>query len=249
MPVSSMYAIASLLDFCDTVEVELINATWCWRCGEALIVEINAQVALFRDLLIHIGQPRDCPELREKIRKLRRTCVDACRHTCQLLLPQVRSAVAEGIPADNPHLVLLFFISQLLLRELAKCRRLVQVVPMDMSGLYENRPGPSNLGNVISQILLCKTITPDFNQEELCSIAKDSQDVLRLLQDMQEYLPRQEAGTERNSALQEAEGSRSGGGAGGAGGGQWSRKRRRRSSSLYKNVGSLCCLCSRPNYL
>ncbi|XP_049762427.1 uncharacterized protein LOC126088336 [Schistocerca cancellata] len=119
-------------------------------------------------------------------------------------------AVAEGIPADNPHLVLLFFISQLLLRELAKCRRLVQVVPMDMSGLYENRPGPSNLGNVISQILLCKTITPDFNQEELCSIAKDSQDVLRLLQDMQEYLPRQEAGTERNSALQEAEGSRSG---------------------------------------
>lgn len=46
------------------------------------------------------------------------------------------SAVAEGIPADNPHLVLLFFMSQLFLRELAKCHRLVQVIPMDMSGYY-----------------------------------------------------------------------------------------------------------------
>lgn len=46
------------------------------------------------------------------------------------------SAVAEGIPADNPHFVLLFFIAQLFLRELAKCHRLVQVIPMDMSGYY-----------------------------------------------------------------------------------------------------------------
>ncbi|KAJ9588665.1 hypothetical protein L9F63_018025, partial [Diploptera punctata] len=56
-----------------------------------LIVEINSQVALFRDLLIHVGQAKDSPELREKIRKLRRTVVDACRHTSQILLPQVRS--------------------------------------------------------------------------------------------------------------------------------------------------------------
>ncbi|KAK7868272.1 hypothetical protein R5R35_013869 [Gryllus longicercus] len=195
-----------------------------------LIVEINAQVALFRDLLIHIGQPRDCPELREKIRKLRRTCVDACRHTSQLLLPQMRSAVAEGIPADNPHFVLLFFIAQLFLRELAKCHRLVQVVPMDMSGFYENRPGPSNLGNVISQILLCKTITPDFNAEELCSISKDSQDVGRIVQEMQEYMPQQENSTERNEALV-AEDARS----------PWARK-------FYKNVGSFCCI-RRPSYL
>lgn len=46
------------------------------------------------------------------------------------------SAVAEGIPADNPHFVLLFFIAQLFLRELAKCHRLVQVIPMDMTGYY-----------------------------------------------------------------------------------------------------------------
>lgn len=54
-----------------------------------LIVEINSQVALFRDLLIHIGQSKDCPELREKVRKLRRSCVEACKHTTQLILPQV----------------------------------------------------------------------------------------------------------------------------------------------------------------
>ncbi|XP_069671996.1 uncharacterized protein dcma isoform X1 [Periplaneta americana] len=200
-----------------------------------LIVEINSQVALFRDLLIHVGQARDCPELREKIRKQRRTVVDACRHTSQLLLPQVRSAVAEGIPADNPHFVLLFFIAQLFLRELAKCHRLVQVIPMDMASYYENRPGPSNLGNVISQILLCKQITPDFRQEELCSITKDSQDVRKMVQDMQEFMPQQENNTERNQALTED-----------IGGHQWTKKNR--SSSFYKNMGSFCCIC-RPNYL
>ncbi|XP_063928790.1 uncharacterized protein LOC135141537 isoform X1 [Zophobas morio] len=199
-----------------------------------LIIDINGQVALFRDLLIHIGQTRDCPELREKIRKLRRSCVEACKHTSQLILPQLRSAVAEGIPADNPHLVLLFFMSQLFLRELTKCHRLVQIIPMDMSGYYDNRAGPSNLGNVISQILLCKQITPDFNQEELCSISKDSQEIGKLLKEMQEYMPKQENNLEKSIALTEDLTS------------QWTNKRRR--NSLYKNMGLLCCV-RRPNYL
>lgn len=56
----------------------------------------------------------------------------------------------------------------------------------------ENRAGPSNLGNVISQILLCKQITPDFNQEELCSISKDSAEISKILKEMQEYMPKQE---------------------------------------------------------
>lgn len=59
--------------------------------------------------------------------------------------------------------------------------------------IAENRAGPSNLGNVISQILLCKTIAPDFNQEEICSIAKDSQELSRLLSEMQEFLPTQDS--------------------------------------------------------
>lgn len=62
----------------------------------------------------------------------------------------------------------------------------------DFHVITDNRAGPSNLGNVISQILLCKQITPDFNQEELCSITKDSQEIAKLLSDMQEYTPNQE---------------------------------------------------------
>lgn len=46
------------------------------------------------------------------------------------------SAVAEGILTDNPHLVLLFYLSQLFLRELIKSHRLIQVIRMDMSGYY-----------------------------------------------------------------------------------------------------------------
>lgn len=56
----------------------------------------------------------------------------------------------------------------------------------------ENRAGPSNFGNVISQILLCKQINPDFHQEELCSISKDSQEISKLLSEMQEFMPKQE---------------------------------------------------------
>lgn len=56
----------------------------------------------------------------------------------------------------------------------------------------DNRAGPSNLGNVISQILLCKQITPDFNQEELHSITKDSQEINKILSEMQEYIPQQD---------------------------------------------------------
>uniref|UniRef100_A0A1B0DGP5 Uncharacterized protein n=1 Tax=Phlebotomus papatasi TaxID=29031 RepID=A0A1B0DGP5_PHLPP len=52
-------------------------------------------------------------------------------------------AVSEGIVADNPHLVLLFYLSQLFLRELIKSYRLVQVIPMDMSGYYETCSSPA----------------------------------------------------------------------------------------------------------
>uniref|UniRef100_A0A182M1S9 Uncharacterized protein n=1 Tax=Anopheles culicifacies TaxID=139723 RepID=A0A182M1S9_9DIPT len=118
------------------------------------------------------------------------TSFDRLPHVYQLM---IIIAIAEGILTDNPHLVLLFYLAQLFLRELIKSHRLVQVIPMDMSGYYENRAGPSNLGNVISQILLCKQITPDFNQEELCSITKDSQEIARILQELQEFMPQQES--------------------------------------------------------
>ncbi|XP_072944722.1 uncharacterized protein dcma isoform X2 [Epargyreus clarus] len=203
--------------------------------ASSLITEINVQLALFRDLLIHIGQPHDCPELRERVRRLRRACVEATKQTSQLVLPTCKKSTNEGC-AEQPQLVLLYFMSQLLLRELAKCHRLVQLVPMDMTSYYENRAGPSNFGNVISQILLCKQITPDFNQEELCSIAKDTQEITRIVGDIQEYLPQQENLThlESNVALKGDDVN-----------GLWKNKRR---GSLYKGMGVLCCM-SRPNYL
>ncbi|XP_050666308.1 uncharacterized protein LOC126966353 [Leptidea sinapis] len=203
----------------------------------ALIADINVQLALFRDLLIHIGQPTDCPELRERVRRLRRTCVEATKQTCQLVLPTCKKTSGERDGcAEQPQLVLLYFMSQQLLRELAKCHRLVQLMPIDMSSYYENRAGPSNFGNVISQILLCKQITPDFNQEELCSIAKDTQEITRIFSDIQEYLPQHESLNQLESsiALKGDEVS-----------GLWRNKRR---GSLYKSMGVLCCV-SRPNYL
>uniref|UniRef100_A0ABD2W3S7 Syntaxin N-terminal domain-containing protein n=1 Tax=Trichogramma kaykai TaxID=54128 RepID=A0ABD2W3S7_9HYME len=109
----------------------------------AKIHEINSQIAQFRDQLLTIGQSRDCPELREKIRKTRRDCVNACKKASEMVLPQMRSAMESGIPADSPNLVLLFFLAQLFLRELHKSKNLVRVVPMDMTGYFgEEQVGP-----------------------------------------------------------------------------------------------------------
>ena len=56
-----------------------------------MLVDINTQVASFRDMLIHIGHEKhDCPELRVQIRKTRRSCVDSCTKMSKLLLPQLK---------------------------------------------------------------------------------------------------------------------------------------------------------------
>lgn len=56
-----------------------------------------------------------------------------------------------------------------------------------------SKSGPSNIGNVISSILLCKPITPNFNEEELCSIRKDSAEISALVAELQEFMPQSEA--------------------------------------------------------
>ena len=55
-----------------------------------IIFDINVQIAVFRDLLIHVGTTKDAPELREKIRRVRMQCVEGCQQTNNQLLPQVK---------------------------------------------------------------------------------------------------------------------------------------------------------------
>ncbi|EDW77771.2 uncharacterized protein Dwil_GK24665 [Drosophila willistoni] len=158
------------------------------RDPQKLIMEINCQVAQFREMLIYIGQARDSPELREKIRKLRRTCLEACKNTAHLITPQSRHCLSS--PSERSHLTLLYHLIQQFQNELVKSHRLIELVPLDMTDYYApSRTAPSNLGNVLSQILLCKQINPDFQQEELCSITKDSQELSELLDQMQVHLP------------------------------------------------------------
>ncbi|XP_061399395.1 uncharacterized protein LOC133335105 [Musca vetustissima] len=90
---------------------------------------------------------------------------------------------------DTSHATLLYQLLQLFTNELLKCYRLIQIIPMDMSKLYENRSRPTNFGNVLGQLLLCKQIAPDFNQEELCSIVKALEDIKLLITELKKYLP------------------------------------------------------------
>ena len=67
--------------------------------SKQMIGELNGLVAQFRQLLITIGQPKDSPEVREKIRRFRRQCVESCKHTNQLLLPQIHRWVIDVVSA------------------------------------------------------------------------------------------------------------------------------------------------------
>lgn len=74
----------------------------------------------------------------------------------------------------------------------------MDVASLTTQSLYrvtESRAGPSYIGNVVSQILLCKQIRPDFNEEELCSIRKDSEEIGQLIAELQEFMPQSEADT------------------------------------------------------
>ena len=53
-------------------------------------MELNICVALFRDLLLDVGSGKDCPELRERIRKVRMAAVDEVIKTNISLLPHIK---------------------------------------------------------------------------------------------------------------------------------------------------------------
>ena len=51
---------------------------------------LNLQVALFRDLLLDVGGPKDGPSLREKVRRVRLGAVEAVARTYQAFLPHIK---------------------------------------------------------------------------------------------------------------------------------------------------------------
>ena len=56
-----------------------------------MLIDINTQVASFRDMLIHIGHDKhDQPELRAQIRKTRRACVESCIKVARMILPHLK---------------------------------------------------------------------------------------------------------------------------------------------------------------
>jgi len=158
------------------------------------LTELNLQVALFRDLLLGVGSARDCPELREKIRKIRMEAVEDVVKTNNSLLPHVKKCISEGTIVDNGQLICLYLIARLLQRELDKCLRLVTFLPMqDMDKHFDNKtkkPGAGGgIGSMLTQIVLCTNTRPDFNAEEVASVAKDQKELFIIVEDMADHLP------------------------------------------------------------
>ena len=56
----------------------------------------------------------------------------------------------------------------------------------------ETKPTPNGLGSVLSQIVLCKSMKPDFNAEEKVSIDKDTREIRSIIAEMAECLPKED---------------------------------------------------------
>ncbi|XP_035221176.1 uncharacterized protein LOC118194093, partial [Stegodyphus dumicola] len=140
-----------------------------WDSLHVNIEELNNYLAVFRDHLMHVAKPQDCPEIRDRIKETRRKCLELCISTSDILMPQVRSDVADGIPVDNQQLVNLVCCTQLFHRELRKCYSLVVSNPMDMTAYYEKKPRTSGV-SVLDKLILFKMGPRDYHKEELQSI-------------------------------------------------------------------------------
>ncbi|KFM80046.1 Regulator of G-protein signaling 7-binding protein A, partial [Stegodyphus mimosarum] len=157
---------------------------------ERIIEELNSLVATFRDLLIHVGKGHDSPEVRDKLKIVRKKCQERCSAANRILMPQIRNDVAEGIPVDSQHLVNLVCCTQLLLREIHKCRLLVMSHPMDMTSYYERRPRSSGVA-VLDKLILWRPPLHDYHQEELISIQRDMDSVSAMLNEMLDFMPQE----------------------------------------------------------
>ncbi|CAN8011278.1 unnamed protein product, partial [Ixodes pacificus] len=151
-----------------------------------LIEELNIGVALFRDVLLSVSSAQDGPELRQRIRTLRQRCVATCVDASHLLLPHIRSAVSDGIPVDSQQLVNLVCCTQMLLRELVKCRALLVANHMEMRDFAE--PAGSGV-TVLDKLVLWRPPPKDYHVEEMRAIDRDRENVQTVLVEMQEFMP------------------------------------------------------------
>ncbi|GFR31728.1 uncharacterized protein TNCT_252911 [Trichonephila clavata] len=138
---------------------------------EVIIEELNNILAVFRDNLVQTAKPHDCPEIRDRIRETRRKSLELCKTAHEILMPQIKKDVAEGIPVDSQQLINLVCCTQLFLRELRKCYNLIQTNPMDMTAFYEKRPRSSGV-SVLDKLVLFKIQPRDYHKEELQSIIR-----------------------------------------------------------------------------
>lgn len=161
------------------------------------LITLNLQVALFRDLLLDVGSPRDGPNLREKLRRVRLDVVEATLRTNRLILPSIKDCSIDGTIVDTTHLVCLYLLARLLQVELEKCLQLVTNLPItDMEHYLESKSkktGSAGIGPILSKMALCNSL-PDWNTEEVSCVKRNKNEVLSAVEDMAEHLPKEDPG-------------------------------------------------------
>ncbi len=73
-------------------------------------------------------------------------------------------------------------------------------IVIDVMTFPETKPTPHGLGSVLSQIVLCKSMKPDFNAEEKVSIEKDTREMREIIEEMAECMPKEDPDKGENRA-------------------------------------------------
>ncbi|XP_077861902.1 regulator of G-protein signaling 7-binding protein-like [Saccoglossus kowalevskii] len=176
-----------------------------------LALEINNQVAVYRELLIFIGDKTDSPVLREDITKIRRKCLGGMKVTKYKLAPYLSSKTPTH--EFQSQSIQLIGCMELFLNEMKRSYSLIKAFPM--SNDFENIPGVLSatgsqiamaaMGAIGSRVFAADAVSafssdqfdetfvlepPRRNRDELHSLQNDIQECKTMLHELYQIMPR-----------------------------------------------------------
>ncbi|XP_034245135.1 uncharacterized protein LOC117647488 [Thrips palmi] len=155
-------------------------------------LELNAQIASFRELMVCIGGAKDTQQLREDVRKCRMATMELCRSA----KPLIAASHKWQHPSTWPHTMtppaIWCEFMKMFERQLTLCAILVREFPADMSG-YD--------GGALSKLLV-QSLRPEWNKQELASVRVDLQEMADLVRATGVVTPDEEVQLESSNALE-----------------------------------------------
>ncbi|XP_026272683.1 uncharacterized protein LOC113202597 isoform X3 [Frankliniella occidentalis] len=158
-------------------------------------LELNSQIATFRELMLSIGSGKDTQQLREDVRKCRMATMELCRNARPLIAASHKWAQPGGWTYTMTPAAMWCEFMKMFHRQLGTCYILVHEFPADMSG-YQ--------GGALSKLLV-QSLRPEWNKQEIASVRVDLVELQECITATGVVTPDDEQQMESSTALQKPE--------------------------------------------